>query len=267
MSHARARHARAARALPPTRGHVHSTGRAVHAGRAARHMLPGHGQGCAALHEHPVRAGGCHVSLSVLLSAAPCAPARCLPPTPSARAHTHAHTRAHAHAHGAQAFACRCKAQPRAYGYPPVRLRTAQNRSFVLLDPIQRAIPPSPRPPPPPLARHTRACSCAPSARVSPPAPRRRTLSDVPPRQPYARKPILNATLILTCRCTAGAAHVWAPSSSGYWRGRARCRLRPPPPARARPRRTLSAGGRHRAASRRGAGCMLTETSVKLDRF
>ena len=156
--HAPARRARAARALPPTLGHVHSTGRAVHAGRAARHMLPGHGQGCAALHEHPVWAGAmCRYQYC---SAEPRArpPAASRPP-PRARAHTHAHTRAHAHAHGAQPFAC-----PMQSPTPRVRLPTRaspheKNRSLVLLDPIQRAIPPSPRPPPPPLARHTRACS------------------------------------------------------------------------------------------------------------
>ena len=181
--HAPARRARAARALPPTLGHVHSTGRAVHAGRAARHMLPGHGQGCAALHEHPVRAGAmCRYQYC---SAQP----RARPPAasrpPPARARTHTHTHAHTHTRTAPR-PLRADAKPnpaRTATHPCVSARKKSITRATRPDPTcHPPIPPPPSPSPRPA--HTRVF--APSARVSPPAPRRRTLSDVPPRQPYA---------------------------------------------------------------------------------
>ena len=181
--HAPARRARAARALPPTLGHVHSTGRAVHAGRAARHMLPGHGQGCAALHEHPVRAGAmCRYQYC---SAQP----RARPPAasrpPPARARTHTHTHAHTHTRTAPR-PLRADAKPnpaRTATHPCVSARLKIDHScYSTRSNVPSPHPPAPLPLPSPgthaRVRAERTCLPASAAtahakrRASPPAVR-----------------------------------------------------------------------------------------------
>ena len=132
------------------------------------------------------RAGGCYDRLSVLLSRAPCAPARCLPPTPTrARAHTRTHTRTRTRARRPALCVPDAKPNPaRTATHPCVSARKKSITRATRPDPTcHPAIPPPPSPSPRPahtrvFVRAERTCLPASAAtahaqrRASPPAVR-----------------------------------------------------------------------------------------------